>query len=96
MMPMAIASTESSTATTPAMPMTMTNEVPKPLRQAAQVHGGDGADLFERVHVISLQRPASASTMLSRFARHAGGKPLTSASSSRDDRASQQHDSRAA
>ena len=47
MNPVDMASTEISTATTPAIPMTTTEEVPSALRQAANVHGGHRGDLSE-------------------------------------------------
>jgi hypothetical protein len=80
--PVAMASTEISTATTPAMPTTMTEEVPRRCGMLLRFIAGDGADLSEHAHEqLPAQRPASASMMLSRVVRQAGGRPVRSASS---------------
>ena len=78
--PVTIARMLTSTPTTPAIPMTMTDEAAGAQRHAPEVHAGDGGDLLQDVHATRPQRPARASTMVSRCTRHAGGKPLTSAS----------------
>ena len=79
--PSDIASTDTRTPTTPAMPTTTTSEVPS--------RWGIVRRLIAVIRAICVRSmgaaqrcPASASTIRSRFTRHAGGRPMTSARAS--------------
>ena len=75
--PSAIESTDTSTPATPAMPMMTTREVPRRWGRLRRLTRVICAIWSQRAHH---RCPASASTMRSRRARQAGGRPTASAS----------------
>ena len=78
--PSDIASTDTSTPTTPAIPTTTTSEVPSRAGSVRRLSRVISAIWWSERIARAQRWPASASTIRSRFARRAGGSPMASAS----------------